>query len=241
MGLFETYRIAGGEAGMAHFIAQFGPCLGWPWTKLMDVPELTDDLVQLIADQSDEQSGAHSIRELERIRDNNLISMMRALKQQGQAAGALIQAHEANMQTVPAQAPTMETVRRVVPVDWTDYNGHMNEGRYGQVFSDAADGFMLAIGADQDYVAGGHSFFTVETTIKYLLETHAGEDIVVDTRVLLADGKKVKLAHDMRRASDGTALANCEQFLLHVSLETRKSCPPVGAVAEALSTLSTGA
>ena len=86
---------------MAHFIAQFGPCLEWPWTKLMDVPELTDDLVQLIADQSDEQSGAHSIRELERIRDNNLISMMRALKQQGQAAGALIQAHETNMQTTP--------------------------------------------------------------------------------------------------------------------------------------------
>ena len=30
MGLFETYRIAGGEAGMAHFITQFGPCLKWP-------------------------------------------------------------------------------------------------------------------------------------------------------------------------------------------------------------------
>ena len=43
MGLFETYRIAGGEAGMAHFIAQFGPALEWPWTKLMDVPELTDE------------------------------------------------------------------------------------------------------------------------------------------------------------------------------------------------------
>jgi carnitine 3-dehydrogenase len=25
MGLFETYRIAGGEAGMRHFLAQFGP------------------------------------------------------------------------------------------------------------------------------------------------------------------------------------------------------------------------
>ena len=241
MGLFETYRIAGGEAGMAHFIAQFGPCLEWPWTKLMDVPELTDELVKMIADQSDAQSGDHSIRELERLRDNNLIAMMRALKQQGQAAGALIQAHEANMQTVPEQSTTMQTVRRAVPVDWTDYNGHMNEGRYGQVFSDAADGFMLAIGADQDYVAGGHSFFTVETTIKYLLETHAGEEIIVETRVLLADGKKVKLGHEMRRASDGTALASCEQFLLHVSLDTRKSCPPVGAVAQSLSTLSTGA
>ena len=48
MGLFETYRIAGGEAGMKHFIEQFGPCLQWPWTKLMDVPEFTDELVDLI-------------------------------------------------------------------------------------------------------------------------------------------------------------------------------------------------
>jgi carnitine 3-dehydrogenase len=57
MGLFETYRIAGGEAGMRHFLAQFGPCLTWPWTKLMDVPEFNDELVDLIAGQSDAQSG----------------------------------------------------------------------------------------------------------------------------------------------------------------------------------------
>ena len=30
MGLFETYRVAGGEAGMRHFMAQFGPALKWP-------------------------------------------------------------------------------------------------------------------------------------------------------------------------------------------------------------------
>ena len=58
MGLFETYRVAGGEAGMKHFMAQFGPCLTWPWTKLMDVPEFNDELVDLIAGQSDAQSGA---------------------------------------------------------------------------------------------------------------------------------------------------------------------------------------
>jgi len=57
MGLFETYRVAGGEAGMKHFMAQFGPCLTFPWTKLMDVPEFTDELVDLIAGQSDAQSG----------------------------------------------------------------------------------------------------------------------------------------------------------------------------------------
>ena len=79
MGLFETYRVAGGEAGMKHFMAQFGPCLTWPWTKLMDVPEFNDELVDLIAGQSDAQSGHHSIRELERIRDSNLIGFLRAL------------------------------------------------------------------------------------------------------------------------------------------------------------------
>jgi carnitine 3-dehydrogenase len=60
MGLFETYRIAGGEAGMRHFLEQFGPCLTWPWTKLMDVPEFNDELVDLIAGQSDAQSGHRS-------------------------------------------------------------------------------------------------------------------------------------------------------------------------------------
>jgi carnitine 3-dehydrogenase len=80
MGVFETYRLAGGEAGMRHFLAQFGPCLSWPWTRLMDVPEFNDELVELIAGQSDQQSGEFSIRELERIRDDNLIAIQQALK-----------------------------------------------------------------------------------------------------------------------------------------------------------------
>jgi len=90
MGLFETYRVAGGEAGMAHFIAQFGPCLSWPWTKLMDVPELDDKLIDKIATQSDEQSGQHSIRELERIRDRNLVGIMQALKGNDWGVGSLL-------------------------------------------------------------------------------------------------------------------------------------------------------
>jgi carnitine 3-dehydrogenase len=93
MGMFQVYRIAGGEAGMRHFMAQFGPALKWPWTKLMDVPEFNDDLVDLIATQSDEQAGDLSIRELEKIRDDNLVAIMDALSKQnrgqGWGAGAL--------------------------------------------------------------------------------------------------------------------------------------------------------
>ena len=238
MGLFETYRVAGGEAGMAHFIAQFGPALQWPWTKLMDVPDLTDDLIHKIAGQSDAQSGAYTIRELERLRDNNLVAMMRALKQQDSAAGELINAHEKTLRAPSAPALQMQTVSRTIPVDWTDYNGHMNESRYGQVFSDAADAFLQSLGMDEAYVAAGHSYFTAETNIKYLMETHAGDAIIVDSEVLLAEGKKLKLAHQMKCANKGTILANCEQFLLHVSLETRSSCAPIGVVAEAIAKLA---
>lgn len=93
MGLFETYRIAGGLGGMRHFIAQFGECLSWPWTKLMDTPELTDELIDTIATQSDEQSGAYDVRELERIRDRNVAAILLALERNdwggGRTLGAL--------------------------------------------------------------------------------------------------------------------------------------------------------
>src|SRR4029078_6376071 len=51
MGTFLTYRIGGGTAGMKHFMAQFGPTLKLPWTKLMDVAQLTGDLSDTIAAQ----------------------------------------------------------------------------------------------------------------------------------------------------------------------------------------------
>jgi len=80
MGTFLTYRIAGGEAGMRHFMEQFGPALQWPWSKLTDVPELTDDLLDRLVDQSDEQAAGQSIRELEALRDDCLVAVMQALR-----------------------------------------------------------------------------------------------------------------------------------------------------------------
>lgn len=232
MGLFETYRVAGGEAGMKHFIAQFGPCLSWPWTKLMDVPELTEELVDMIATQSDEQSGHHTIRELERIRDENLVTILRGLKARDYGAGSILVEHEARTKPeLPSDiSKPLNTLNRVIPIDWTDYNGHMNESRYGQVFSDAGDVVMAMIGADLDYVKSGLSYFTVENVIQFRNETHPGEKITVMTQVLQAEGKKLRMYHDMHRAnqdgSPGDLLCTCNQLLVHVSLETRRSCEP---------------
>ncbi|MFD2738404.1 carnitine 3-dehydrogenase [Sulfitobacter aestuarii] len=242
MGLFETYRVAGGEAGMKHFMAQFGPCLSWPWTKLMDVPEFTDELVDLIAGQSDAQSGMHSIRELERIRDNNLVTMMRGLKTQDWGAGALMNAHEKQMRAgtvLAARADEIEdpaapvlTVHRAVPLDWVDYNGHMNEARYLHAFGDATDRFMEMIGCDAAYIASGGSYFTAETHIRHLDEAHAGDVIEVTTRVLAGAGKKMHLWHEMRIGE--RLVATGEHFLLHVSLATRKPSAPSPEIEAAL-------
>ncbi len=237
MGLFETYRVAGGEAGMKHFIAQFGPCLSWPWTKLMDVPELTDELVDAIADQSDAQSGMHSIRELERIRDNNLVAMMRALKGQDWGAGALLNEHDAAMRAANSQeidlSKPIRTMARAIPVDWVDYNGHMNEARYLQAFSEGTDRFMEIIGCDAAYIASGGSYFTVETHIRHLDEVHAGARVYVETQCISAEGKKMRLFNSLYH-EDGRLLATGEHMLLHVSLATRRATPPSDEIAAVL-------
>lgn len=236
MGLFETYRIAGGEAGMRHFIEQFGPCLQWPWTKLTDVPELTDTLIDRIADQSDAQSGALSIRELERARDDNLITILRGLKARDWGAGALLNAHDRRVEgavTLPDDlSQPIPTMARAVPLDWTDYNGHMTEARYLHAFGEATDRMMLLIGCDADYIAAGHSFFTAETHIRHLGEAHAGTVIRIDTQVLGAGGKKMHLFH--RMWADDRLLATGEHMLIHVSLETRRACEPDPALAALL-------
>jgi carnitine 3-dehydrogenase len=48
MGTNLIYHLAGGESGMRHMLAQFGPCLKWPWTKL-EAPELTETLIDRAA------------------------------------------------------------------------------------------------------------------------------------------------------------------------------------------------
>jgi carnitine 3-dehydrogenase len=93
MGTFLIYRMAGGEAGMRHFLAQFGPALKLPWTKL-EAPELTDELIELVSTQSDDQAGGASINDLEIRRDDCLIAVLSALRAEEFAAGAVVKDHE---------------------------------------------------------------------------------------------------------------------------------------------------
>jgi carnitine 3-dehydrogenase len=236
MGLFETYRVAGGEAGMKHFMAQFGPCLTWPWTKLMDVPEFNDELVDLIAGQSDAQSGHHSIRELERIRDSNLIGFLRALKDRNWGAGKVLRDHDARRRVALAEASAsgapLEMARMQVLPGWIDYNGHMTESRYLFASSETVDAFLRHIGADVDYVKTGFSYYTAETHIMHLGEAKVGDALVGTVQVLAADEKRLHLFIRIRKGE--TTVATLEQMLLHVDMAAGRTCAAPAAILDRL-------
>jgi carnitine 3-dehydrogenase len=236
MGTFLTYRIAGGEAGMRHFLAQFGPVLGWPWTKLTDVPELTDELVEKLAAQSDEQAAGLSTRELERLRDDNLVAILQALRSRDYGAGAVLRAHEARLFGAAAPPPLDQTkplrlFETVVDLSWLDYNGHMTEARYGDVFAYATDAFLTHVGIDESYLAGGHSAYTAEAHIRYLREVGGLEPLSVATQVLGADDKRLHLFHSLTHGSSGEVLATGEYMLLHVDTRAVGAAPWVEPVA----------
>ncbi len=240
MGLFETYRIAGGAAGMAHFLEQFGPCLAFPWTRLMDTPPMTGAFAEEIGKQSNEQSGHHTIDELERIRDANLVTMLRGLKARNWGPGRFLRDSQQSLTApLPENRPEkpMITIKRVIPPDWIDYNGHLNEARYLEVFSLATDEFLARIGCDQSYVAAGMSYFTLETHIRHLNEAYEGDAVEVKTVCLFGQGKKLHLHHVLCN-EDGAELATGEHLLLHIDLNERRSCEPGGKLACALEEIS---
>ncbi len=63
----------------------------------MDVPDFTDQVVDLITDQSDGQPGHLSIRELERLRDDTHVGVKHALRKSGSGADGTLLIHEARV------------------------------------------------------------------------------------------------------------------------------------------------
>jgi len=237
MGTFLTYRLAGGEAGMRHFLAQFGPALKLPWTKLVAC-ELTDELTDRVAAQSDEQAGGIALRDYERKRDDCLVDVMTALKANDFAAGATLKAHTERLaarQAVPADGALSLTTH--VDSAWIDYNGHMTEWAYLKVFGDTTDVLLAQIGAGPDYVVGGHSFYTVESHLRHLGQARLGERLRVTTQVIGADVRRLHIFHVMT-GDEGTVIATAEHMLIHVDAAAERSAPMLPAVAAAVAALA---
>ena len=248
MGTFLTYRLAGGDAGMRAFMEHFGPALALPWTKLVDVPELTPAFLEKVAGQSDAQARGRSVAELERERDDALVAVLHALRAQGVGAGATLAAWERRLLDVPPSngaasadgrppAPLALMLREIPPA-WIDYNGHVTESRYLDLFGEATDTLLRYIGVDATYLGAGGSYYTVETHISHLGQLYAGDRVQASTQVLGWDEKRLHLFHTLGRVGEEGPVATGEHMLVHVDANAGRASPVRDGVRERIAALA---
>jgi carnitine 3-dehydrogenase len=242
MGTNMIYHLAGGEAGMRHMLAQFGPALKWPWTKL-EAPELTETLIDRMVEGTQAQAAGRSIRELERLRDDYLVAIQQVLRQFDIGAGSTLRLLEERLYNDasaanPANAAgttgaaNLELLRldMVVRPEWTDYNNHLSDFQYGHLFGCAMDALYRRVGVDAAYRAAGGMYYTVESHVKHLAEAKAGDALYVTTQVLGVDDKRLHVFHRLHRRGDDELLATGEQMHLHVDMASAKAAPANAAV-----------
>jgi len=242
MGTCLTFHLAGGEAGMRHMLEQFGPALKLPWTRLA-APELTDTLIDRMVEGTRRQAGERSIAELERLRDECLIGIMRTLRPYAIGAGNTIAEDEqrrfsggeyARWNEGDSVDAPLSLYQCRVEADWVDYNGHMGESFYLYAFGWATDALFRYVGIDEAYRASGHSFYTVESHINYCREASLGEPLRFTTQLLDLDERRLHFFHAMRHGETGELLCTTEQMLLHVDMEASAASPIDSGVHAAL-------
>jgi carnitine 3-dehydrogenase len=134
-------------------------------------------------------------------------------------------------------AAPLKLYRTPVEPDWVDYNDHMTEAAYLTAAGWASDALFRYIGDNEAYRAAGHSFYTVETHIHYILEVSVHEPIVFETQVLGVDAKRLHFVHSMYHGDNGALLCTAEQMLVHVDMNAGRSAPILPNVAAALAAI----
>jgi carnitine 3-dehydrogenase len=231
MGMNLIYHLAGGETGMRHMLAQFGPALKWPWTKL-EAPELTETLIDRMVEGTQRQAAGRSIRELERLRDNYLVAIQQVLRQFDIGAGSTLRKLEERLykdaggkDSGASAAPEGALARyeTLVRPEWVDYNGHMSDFLYGHVFGEAMDAMYRSIGIDDASRKSERMFYTAESHVKHVGEAKVGEPLYATTQILSIDDKRLHVFHRLYRKRDDALIATGEQMHLYVDTTGPKS------------------
>ena len=124
-------------------------------------------------------------------------------------------------------APFHQFRGKVLPA-WIDSNDHMNLAYYTVLFDQATDVIYDAfgIGFADDYKGRTQcGTMAAETHNVYVQELLVHEEVTVASHVVAVDAKRLHLAHEMYRASDGALTAMQELMYLHVDLRARKVAP----------------
>ena len=133
----------------------------------------------------------------------------------------------------------LTTWRGSVLHEWVDFNGHLRDAFYLLLFSYGSDGLIDHIGLDEaGRAATGHSIFTLECHINYLLEVKEGAAVEVRTRIIGHDAKRLHAYHSLHLAGAEPVLAASEQMWMNMDMGVRRSAPFAPPVLERVHALA---
>lgn len=125
-----------------------------------------------------------------------------------------------------------------VPDSYCDYNGHLNEGYYLVMMSQATDTVLDAAGLDAiSRELHQFSAFTVQNNLRYFREVYKGQVLTAYSRLLSSDSKRLRIWHELRSEDGSETYASVECLLVGVDMKTRKSAvwpEPVSRAIEVL-------
>ncbi|KEF07236.1 MULTISPECIES: acyl-CoA thioesterase [Actinomycetes] len=112
----------------------------------------------------------------------------------------------------------------------TDSQGHLNGSVYLQYAEHARWSVLQAAGIRQsDLLAKGVGPVTLETTVRYLRELRAGDEVEVTCAFLWGEGKTFRMEQEVRRIDDGGVAARVTAVGGLMDLEARRLVgDPVG-------------
>jgi acyl-CoA thioester hydrolase len=122
-------------------------------------------------------------------------------------------------------APFVSSLLTLRP-EWIDYNGHLNMAYYQVLFDTAVDEAFALCGLGPEYVReNNHSFFLVESRIRYRQELAPTDKVRVTVQLVAFDDKRLHYCMQIRHALHGWLAASCENLSVHVNLVSRKVAP----------------
>ncbi len=122
-------------------------------------------------------------------------------------------------------APFVSSRMSIEPA-WIDYNGHLNMAYYNVLFDRAVDEAFGLCGLGPDYVqTRNHSFFLVESRIRYRRELTLGDPVRMTLQLVDFDDKRLHYVMDIRHAEEGWLAAACENLSINVDMESRRAAP----------------
>lgn len=110
----------------------------------------------------------------------------------------------------------------LITQEMCDLNEHMNVLYYAKIFEDEFP-FYTSLGFSSNYFEKGFSFFTLEMNIRYLNEMKKGETALPGFRYFAVKPKLIHYGGVIFNES-GDACAISENVLVHVDMNTRRSC-----------------